>query len=655
MPGGLMQIVAYGAQDIYLTGNPSITFFKSIYRRHTNFAVESIQNNFNTEPGYGKTCSATIERTADLMHKVYLQAELPDITEKGLSDFNISDTGFNLTNRRYTRWIDNIGHYLIKTVEIEIGGKLIDRHYGDWLEIWSQLTIPASKMDGYRQMIGQDPYNIFGQNTGLQADVFKTSLDEPYIDPGNLPGYRRTSENILVGREIYVPLQFWFCRDYGSALPLIALQHSEVKINIEFSQAHELIMTYQGDTDDQWVSLSEEHERLVEHGSLDVSLWIDYIFLDSEERSKFAQVAHEYIIDQLQVHKDIVYSGTDDNPQLNYVDLFFQHPIKELIWVCKAFNNNREWSNYTNTQINRKPPITSITMFNDTDEFQSPESGLDGLPFNSISEPDIDVIYQIANTSSSQQIEKGTTITVSDNDILENMTNTTIYFDNKEIEIKVGDLVVLEESSDSSKLMLMVTEVSADAKPLKFVTLNTVKGFYLLYTSVSYIDSNPGNVSVDTNGIISIDSGSLDNITKFSELIDFASYNTTRPFNYKGPSQNPVKYAKLQINNYDRTTTLDGDYFNRYQCNRHHTNIPRSPGINVYSFSIKPEDMQPSGSLNFSCLERSKLFLWIGSLYEGGSNGNTLSPGKPLETYVYARGINILRIMNGMGGVAYHH
>jgi len=137
MTGGLMQLVAYGAQDIYLTGNPMITYFKVVYRRHTNFAMESIQQTFSGNPNFDSKVSALISRNGDLINGVTLEATLPALT--GL------------------RWTDNVGHYLMREIVVEIGGQQIDKHYSDWLEIWSQLTVPAGQKDGYLQMIGQSP------------------------------------------------------------------------------------------------------------------------------------------------------------------------------------------------------------------------------------------------------------------------------------------------------------------------------------------------------------------------------------------------------------------------------------------------------------------------------------------------------------------
>jgi hypothetical protein len=258
MGGGLMQLVAYGAQDIYLSGNPQITFFKVVYRRHTNFSMESIQQTFNGSAGFNRKVTCTISRNGDLISRVYLQA--------------------TVTNTR-ANTIVGAGHKLIKSVEVEIGGQRIDKHYGDWLAIWNELTQTQGHWEGYEKMTTVAPGVVDGTNTTPTTTT------------------------------LYVPLQFWFCRNPGLALPLIALQYHEVKINIEFGE--DLSPTDYPNT----VTLN------------DASLYVDYIYLDTDERRRFAQVSHEYLIEQLQF--------TGDETASTKIKLNFNHPVKELIWVAK--------------------------------------------------------------------------------------------------------------------------------------------------------------------------------------------------------------------------------------------------------------------------------------------------------------------------------
>ena len=281
MGGGLMQLVAYGAQDIYLSGNPQITFFKVVYRRHTNFSMESIDQTFNGTVGFDRKVTATISRNGDLINRMWLEAELPAVTDGA--------------------YVANAGHKLIKSVEVEIGGQRIDKHYGDWLNIWNELSQTAGHESGYNKMI--QGVSITDGNTavGLTGDA----------------------------RTVYVPLQFWFCRNPGLALPLIALQYHEVKVNIEFGSLEDVAPK----TGDNATTTS---------GVLSANLYVDYVYLDTDERRRFAQVSHEYLIEQLQF--------TGDEAPSTSIKMNFNHPVKELVWVEVDLNGNYV-STYKEAQI----------------------------------------------------------------------------------------------------------------------------------------------------------------------------------------------------------------------------------------------------------------------------------------------------------------
>lgn len=425
-----MQLVAYGAQDIYLTGNPMITYFKVVYRRHTNFAMESIEQTFNGSVGFGNKVTALISRNGDLVNGLTLEVDLPAIATAG------------------DAWTNDVGHHIIEECTVEIGGQQIDKHYGDWLEIWAQLTVPASKRVGYRDMIGQSPLATNGH-------------------PGTL---QRITEAAAAGRRIYVPLQFWFCRNVGLALPLIALQYHEVKVAVKFRTYFDVAV----DTGSAKATTGTP--------TLAATLWADYIYLDTDERRRFAQVSHEYLIEQLQVNEKTFSAAGSAT-----VDLTFNHPVKELVWVCRSTANttDNQYSNYTTAQ---------------------------------------------------------------------------------------ADLAVYSAT--------ITTQANVDAN-----------------TSNQYM-KNP------TSGV------------------------------------NPVTDAKLKLNGHDRFAVRQGRYFNQVQTCQHHTSVPESPGINVYSFALKPEDHQPSGSCNFSRIDNAQLVITVGTLTAG-------------TIKVYAVNYNVLRIMSGMGGLAY--
>ena len=157
MGGGLMQLVAYGAQDVYLTGNPQITFWKVTYRRHTNFAMESIEQTFNGQADFGRRVTCTISRNGDLAYRTYLQVTLPEINQsmRNSGAIHVGDHGKDgHPSGVYARWLDFPGEQMVSQVEVEIGGQRIDRQYGDWMHIWNQLTLSKDQERGYYRMVG---------------------------------------------------------------------------------------------------------------------------------------------------------------------------------------------------------------------------------------------------------------------------------------------------------------------------------------------------------------------------------------------------------------------------------------------------------------------------------------------------------------------
>ena len=220
-----MQLVAYGAQDVYLTGNPQITFWKVTYRRHTNFAMESIEQTFNGQADFGRRIQCTVSRNGDLAYRTYLQVTLPEINQD-------DEAGAN--NHVYARWLDCPGEQMISMVEVEIGGQRIDRQYGDWMHIWNQLTQTSEQEDGYAKMIGNTTQLTYLTDPAF-ADVATA------CGAANVPEAVCAPRNALPETTLYVPLQFWFCRNPGLALPLIALQYHEVKINIEIRPMDECL------------------------------------------------------------------------------------------------------------------------------------------------------------------------------------------------------------------------------------------------------------------------------------------------------------------------------------------------------------------------------------------------------------------------------
>ena len=286
MGGGLMQLVAYGAQDIYLTGNPQITFFKVVYRRHTNFSMESIDCTFNGSVDFGKKSNVTISRNGDLIGAMYLEIKLPRLDQTQGSCTKV-------------QWANGIGNALIKTVDVEIGGQQIDKHYGEWLDIWGELNVDKSHRDALDEMVGHDSDSSVNNATFI--------------------------------RTLYVPLRFWFNRNPGLALPLIALQYHEVKINLELENANKLVRTVGDDLDGDTILMGADGSGTTA-SITSCNLYVDYIYLDTDERRRFAQVSHEYLIEQVQ-HTGVesLESGSGNEK----VTLNFNHPVKSLHWVIQ--------------------------------------------------------------------------------------------------------------------------------------------------------------------------------------------------------------------------------------------------------------------------------------------------------------------------------
>ena len=288
MAGGLMQLVAYGAQDVYLTGNPQITFWKVVYRRHTNFAVESIEQVFNGTGDFGKKVVCQIQRNGDLITKMFLKVVLPALTTAGHA------------------WTPKVGHAMIKTAELNIGGTPIDKHYGDWMNVWYELARRFAHDRGYDIMIGNTKELTVSTVGTAQATL-------------------------------YVPLYFFCCRNDGLALPLIATQYHDTRIEIEFQPLSQLLCSKSG------VAGTTPSVSMVS-----CSLFVDYVYLDSEERKKFAQASHEYLIEQVQFTG--AESVTSSNAKFR---LSYNHPCKALYWNVQQ--NKYLNTNGTNTFLAWNP------------------------------------------------------------------------------------------------------------------------------------------------------------------------------------------------------------------------------------------------------------------------------------------------------------
>jgi hypothetical protein len=429
MTGGIIQLVAYGVEDLFLTRDPQITFFKVIYRRHTNFAREEIPLQFIQTPNFGKRASCIISTEADLLNRMALKITLPALQNQVSSNTVTTSNSFEYTGGTSTdntaikyAWIRRIGYAMIKSVEIEINGVVIDTHYGEWLHIWSTLTTRNINDSGLNKLIGNVP----------ELTDFTTSKDE-YI--------------------LYVPLQFWFCRTPGLSLPLICLQYSDIKINLELHDLESCLLTspthyikcfgdivnfapyefiyQQGDdgitrygifsyydilnkrlyytsvdpnnkfigvpiastinpmTVDNTTKIAilktQKSQSYAIHGvstsfsvlpelavttisvhkrSLltivlqDCVLLTDYVYIDDDERMKFAHTKHDYLIELLNYTPDVAVKSTNPSLKLN-----IDQPCKLSVWLCQLdyISNFNDRFNYTDSHVIKRPYDTNHT------------------------------------------------------------------------------------------------------------------------------------------------------------------------------------------------------------------------------------------------------------------------------------------------------
>ena len=503
MGGGLMQLVAYGAQDIYLTGNPQITFFKVVYRRHTNFSMECIQQTFNGSATFGSSNNSgtvTVSRNGDLLSRVYVRV-----------DQNSTD-GIS-------------GDQIIKDVTLEIGGQEIDKHTREWLQVWAELTTPESKAAGYKYLTGGFTNTLVSSGGTNQQSVM-------------------------------VPLQFWFCRNPGLALPLIALQYHEVKIKVTWGTKTEIARD--GASNVSTVPTAE--------------LWCDYIYLDTDERRRFAQVSHEYLIEQLQHQSE---GSAASKYKMN-----FNHPVKELVWTNTSSNITTQKAKLTLNGHDR--------LAEQTREYYQIRQPLDhhtAVPGYNIKETEAPQFLTTPILVTSKTTASAADTPNADEEfqvLASTSSNLKLYSTTAtDVDIKVGDVlsityVILEDSDSGVGDESINITVVVDA----VVTAPSDTG-----VAVYTVSFSAGMGTADTPVASIAGSGSITVLAR---------------------TQNPTS----------RCSQLASD-------------------VNVYSFALKPEEHQPSGTCNFSRIDNAQL----------------KTPSDAL--YIYAVNYNVLRVMSGMGGLAY--
>jgi hypothetical protein len=642
MGGGLMQLVAYGAQDIYLTGNPQITFFKVVYRRHTNFSMEAIQQTIQGSSTISPTSESngtvTLSRNGDLVSKIYAC-----FTVGG-----ISKTGLNQCDR------------LLKNVDLEIGGQLIDRHPLKWMQIWNELTISDDRVGSFQHM------------TGLQGRSLTTGGN-------NLTGIQNL---------VQIPLLFWFCRNPGLALPLIALQYHEVKMKFTWGTSNDAV--YHGGAEDTTDTPNCE-------------VWVDYIYLDTDERRRFAQVSHEYLIEQVQVMTGKVAKSHTLN---------FNHPVKELIWL----NNSHLGSNKTHLELNGHERFAP--QFKEYFQYRQPydyhartphgEERVGDLMFMNAKRVDLGTSAEV-NTFKGVEFNTGLTTTrglVAGTTVGFCCVNDTgsaaayggdikgIILD-PDLDIAAGELWFLDfsksEHSDVIHLMIRVKNFAVGLLTFDWMIMlpgtdtsisqlnETTSASHRLqlrhaigpdsfkptikhafggntsttatvnkFTAVNSDGTNvtpddgrslvlPTNLNIhasEIHRVIHTDMSAITSATTHSgghkeTLAHVESYNHKTGL---------IRYDKQVIVSLVATEAVDILHISVIGVGLALVGPSSLPQhINVYSFALKPEEHQPSGTCNFSRIDNAQL---------------KFDASVEIDS-IYAVNYNVLRIMSGMGGLAY--
>ena len=492
MAGGLMQLVAYGAQDVYLTGNPKVTFFQAVYKRHTNFAMENIQQTVNGSATSSGRVSVTVARNGDLIGQMYI-----DLQSQSCNTFSGPSTtifdGCWLAERS------------ILDIELSIGGQRIDKHYQRWWRLYSELYMDDSKKANYAQLTS----NPTGE------------------------AYAASGTNGAASGQVILPLLFFFNRNPGLYLPLIALQYHEVRLDFDLSPEYSTCFTST------------------------FNVWGNYVYLDTEERRRFAQKGHEYLIEQVQ------HTGTDSlnlsTPTTSgagaQIRLSYNHPVKELIWCLT------NQANYTGKQLwdftsNAGTANTTLLTLN-TSNVVHGSFAVGGYP-------------GIAYANAFNTVSSSNTFVVS----------------------ALNDVGVPQ----------LVTLSNPPALNVPFAP----------QLGVSWVeDGNPTPTSASAA---------------------------------RGQAVGPLASFRVILNGQDRFKDQSGKYFNHLQPFWHHTGNPY-PGIYCYSFALKPEEHQPTGTCNFSRIDNAQVDVRVKAGIVSTNAANTLE--------MWAVNYNVLRIQSGMGGLAF--
>jgi hypothetical protein len=633
MGGGLMQLVAYGAQDVYLTGNPQITFFKVVYRRHTNFSIEMDELPIDTARP-GSTFTVQILRNGDLATRMYLRLQTPKLTSSMLS-YN-ADPVLN----GKVAWVRRLGHAAIRSWKIQIGGTDIDTQYGVWLDLWYELTHTTMQERGYENMIGDVP-----EMTTLAA---ATSV---------------STDTVVEQRTLYIPLQFWFNRNPGLALPLIALQYHDVRLQVELEELSKLLV---------WSGAASPNLSNLQYTQS--GLMVDYVYLDSEERRRFAQVGHEYLIEQVQTlgNETLTSYGAAANQSWK---LSFNHPCKELVWAlkCGAYNGNG-----LTTSVGGRGSFLCYTS--DPSQWDAAvDYAAANLAFNCFTVKASLVASTWTGGAAAPTGSVAFSIPIVGAAVagVPGVTNELLSFPLPSGGGSVYASVTWINTSGFNVTAAVSNAVWFNTRPLLSGVYNLLEalgrgakgGPNALITMSITISGNTTDavLAVSSGLVVSGHNLSLRDVSiPVEDFVDtrVGSASGTRnpwdvrvvqPSNYGlrlDGAGNPVGSVLVKLNGHDRFDLREGSYFNYVQPFQHHTRTP-ADGVNVYSFGLHPEQHQPSGTANLSRIDTTELKLVFTDPFRSNKLVPALDYARDSAFNVFAVNYNVLRCMSGMAGLAY--
>jgi len=593
MSGAILQLNSIGQQDRFLTDNPQLSFFKNSYKRYTNFSKETTEHflSGNTRNSLGTEVLCDIKSGyGDLLSKIYLKVNLNAEVIYGNNNTNkVGQWG----------WIKNLGHNIIDSVNLEIGGNILDTHYTDWLTIWYELSKNNNQINIYNELIGNTEKN------------YKMEYDNINPDRKNL--------------QLYIPLNFYFTKNYNLSLPIISLFYHTLKIKIIFKDKNFIYnKTHNLNTN----NIIEDSFFKINCSIVNPSLLVDYIFLDTNERSFFAQSNHQYLIDALQYQTKKL---SIDSRNTTSFKLNLSHPIKCLFWSInssyyKNIENKYFYLSNGNIEIATKRFI--LAFFTNIDLNISK-----GNIFTHIYTNNNTLLFTIDMIK-----DKYKNILNSNNKNILEIVNSAYYNNNISI------------SKDSTKRFNNTIPINdiivPELLPIEIASFNNT---YFDNNHTNFIFNDNNNIVRNNNHASIIQSNTYGNIGSIYYdvlLHDFNNYGL-----YLDGSGHIIDKLTLTINNHKRLDNLEAIYFNHLQPYKYFNSSPKN-GIYIYSFALKPLEFQPSGSCNFSKIDNINLSLTFNNKID-----NNLIPYDFINTSminIFGLYYNIIKIKGGFGNIGFY-